>query len=185
MELAALAEKDPAFYKYLQANDKELLNFSVPAVDDMQIMSQDGGFALDDADDAAESDEEARGVPILTADKLKVWQKAILEVRNGLDNDVSNRRPPTLSQTRSLRALKGLLVAFRSAARMKEDDEHGAKGGWRIEEATGAPFVAALLLFLKPGRHPVFNKLVVTAFKYTPVVLEHHIPYKVLPGGKL
>jgi nucleolar complex protein 2 len=31
----------------------------------------------------------------------------------------------------------------------------------------------------------VYNKLVTTALKYTPVVLEHHIPYKTLPNGKL
>ena len=31
----------------------------------------------------------------------------------------------------------------------------------------------------------VYNKLVVTALKYTPVVLEHHVSYKTLPNGKL
>lgn len=32
---------------------------------------------------------------------------------------------------------------------------------------------------------PVYNKLVVTTLRYTPVVLEHHIPYKTLANGKL
>lgn len=31
----------------------------------------------------------------------------------------------------------------------------------------------------------VFNKLVVTALKYTPIVLEHHVPFKTLSNGKL
>jgi nucleolar complex protein 2 len=31
----------------------------------------------------------------------------------------------------------------------------------------------------------VYNKLVVTALRYTPVVLQHHIPYKTLPSGKI
>jgi hypothetical protein len=31
----------------------------------------------------------------------------------------------------------------------------------------------------------VFNKLVVTALKYTPVVFAHHLPVKELPSGKL
>lgn len=31
----------------------------------------------------------------------------------------------------------------------------------------------------------VFNKVVTTALKYTPVVLDHHIPYKELPDGRL
>ena len=30
----------------------------------------------------------------------------------------------------------------------------------------------------------VYNKLLVTSFKYTPVVLEHHIPYKTQSNGK-
>jgi len=31
----------------------------------------------------------------------------------------------------------------------------------------------------------VYNKLVVTALRYTPVVLQHHIPYKTLASGKI
>lgn len=31
----------------------------------------------------------------------------------------------------------------------------------------------------------VYNKLVTTVLRYTPVVLEHHIPYKTLSNGKM
>ena len=31
----------------------------------------------------------------------------------------------------------------------------------------------------------VYNKLITTSLKYTPVVLEHHCPCKILPNGKL
>ena len=31
----------------------------------------------------------------------------------------------------------------------------------------------------------VFNKIVITALKFTPVVVAHHLPYKTLPNGKL
>jgi len=31
----------------------------------------------------------------------------------------------------------------------------------------------------------VYNTLITTVLRYTPVVLEHHIPYKTLPDGKL
>lgn len=31
----------------------------------------------------------------------------------------------------------------------------------------------------------VYNKLVVTSLKYTPMILAHHVPYKTLSNGKL
>jgi hypothetical protein len=31
----------------------------------------------------------------------------------------------------------------------------------------------------------VFNKIVITALKFTPVVVSHHLPYKVMPTGKV
>lgn len=35
------------------------------------------------------------------------------------------------------------------------------------------------------SRNAVYDKLVRTALRYTPVVLEYHVPYKLLPGGRL
>ena len=68
MELSKLAEKDPEFYKYLQENDRELLNFRL-----------DGG----DAEDEEKGDEDAMEedvTPVLTKDVLQRWQKALLNV---------------------------------------------------------------------------------------------------------
>lgn len=68
MELSKLAEKDPEFYKYLQENDRELLNFRL-----------DGG----DAEDEEQGDEDAMEedvTPVLTKDVLQRWQKALLNV---------------------------------------------------------------------------------------------------------
>ena len=45
MELSKLAEKDPEFYKYLQENDQELLDFN-----------------LDDAAPREEDEDEATGI---------------------------------------------------------------------------------------------------------------------------
>ncbi|KIK56152.1 hypothetical protein GYMLUDRAFT_47364 [Collybiopsis luxurians FD-317 M1] len=135
LELSKLAEKDPEFYKYLQENDKELLEFDP---DRMQ------GLGDDDAsqDDDVEMGEET--TPALTIQILRKWQKAILEQR-------------------SLRALRKLLVAFRSAAHMNDD---GQSLAWTIDSSS------------------VYNKLITTTLRYTPVVLEHHVPYKNLPNGK-
>ncbi|KAG1764486.1 Noc2p family-domain-containing protein, partial [Suillus placidus] len=64
---------------------------------------------------------------------------------------------------RSLRALRKLLIAFRSAVHMNEDDQVLL---WRIDNAA------------------VYTKLVTTSLRYTPNVLAHHLPYKTLPNGK-
>ncbi|KAN0080082.1 Noc2p family domain containing protein [Tylopilus felleus] len=106
------------------------------------------GFNPEDAVDDEEEDEgidmESETLPILTKDMLRGWQKALLDYR-------------------SLRALRKLLIAFRSAAHMNEDDQSLA---WRIDSSA------------------MYNKLVTTALKFTPVILVHHIPYKTLPNGK-
>ncbi|OSD03680.1 Noc2-domain-containing protein [Trametes coccinea BRFM310] len=132
MELSKLAEKDPEFYKYLQENDRELLEFNP---DDANV---------EDADMEGDEEMEDDTTPVLTKDILQRWQKALLDHR-------------------SLKALRKMLVAFRSAAHMNEEDQVLA---WRIDSSS------------------VYNKLVTTSLRYTPVVLEHHCPYKTLPNGK-
>ncbi|KAG8690497.1 Nucleolar Complex 2 protein [Ceratobasidium sp. 394] len=135
MDLAALKTTDPEFYKYLQENDKELLEFDAP---EAELSSGEDEDAID------EDKEEEEDTPLLTTAILKEWQKSLIE-------------------THSLRALRRLLIAFRSAAHMNDED---VKTAWRIDSAI------------------VFNKLVTTALKYTPIVAGHHMPYKTLPNGK-
>jgi hypothetical protein len=72
MELSKLAEKDPEFYKYLQENDKELLDFDP---NDIQEDPED----LEDVDGDVEMDNQH--LPTLTTNILKRWQRALLEVR--------------------------------------------------------------------------------------------------------
>ncbi|KAF8556773.1 Noc2-domain-containing protein [Imleria badia] len=134
-ELSKLAEKDPEFYKYLQENDRDLLEFGPEdAVEDED----------DEDDDEEDVEMESETLPILTKDILRGWQKALLDYR-------------------SLRALRKLLIAFRSAVHMNEENQSIA---WRIDSSA------------------MYNKLVTTALKFTPVILVHHIPYKTLPSGK-
>lgn len=67
-ELSKLAEKDPEFFKYLQENDKELLDFNPNSM---------GA----DEDDNGDMEEVEEAIPILTKQTLQTWQKVLLEVR--------------------------------------------------------------------------------------------------------
>ncbi|WVN87242.1 uncharacterized protein L203_102419 [Cryptococcus depauperatus CBS 7841] len=96
------------------------------------------------------------------------------------DNEVGKKISVTLKMIRqwqeamlkqhSIRSLRKTLLAFRSAAHMNEDDAvqgTGLNTKYSIDSAQ------------------VFNKLVITTLKYTPVVVAHHFPYKTLSQGKI
>jgi nucleolar complex protein 2 len=70
LELSKLAEKDPEFYKYLQENDRELLDF--------KNMDDDDDDVSDSVDNAA--GPEGDRLPSLTEKILRSWQKSLLEV---------------------------------------------------------------------------------------------------------
>jgi nucleolar complex protein 2 len=63
-----------------------------------------------------------------------------------------------------------MLIAFRAAAHMNEDEGDQGSG---LDTKYTIPSAE------------VFNKLVMTALKFTPVVLAHHAPFKTLPNGRI
>ncbi|KAL5498263.1 NOC2 [Sanghuangporus vaninii] len=137
LELEKLAKQDPEFYKYLQENDQELLDFNV-------MEDEDEDEEMDHDDMVEDDNDDEMKAPTLTKEILRRWQKAILEHR-------------------SLRALRRLLIAFRAAVHMNEEDQVLA---WTIDNPA------------------VYEKLITTALRYTPIVLDHHVPYKKLPNGR-
>ncbi|KAG0326164.1 Nucleolar Complex 2 protein [Dissophora globulifera] len=166
IQLQALKEKDPEFFKYLQENDQELLEFD----DEMEDLVSEEEDADDDEDEGDEDDEDEEmeeaepkkkskkskaedmeeetmdGIPVVTKDMLAVWQTALVEKH-------------------SLRALRRVLLAFRAGAHL-HDAEDDRTYAYKINSPV------------------VFNKLVVICLKYVIPTLDHHLPIQTTSGGK-
>lgn len=95
-DLKALAEKDPEFFKYLQENDAELLDFAGEEDEDDDGNDNDDEVDPDeeyeDSDADAPTTKKAKGkeravdggeaqIQVLTRSVLKSMQKSVLEVR--------------------------------------------------------------------------------------------------------
>lgn len=104
-DLKALAEKDPEFFKYLQENDAELLNFEGNTnveVEDGDEEEDEDEEMDEDSEDEEEGDkkkgkgkekEKKKGKKekqpkkkdqVLTKELLKTWQKNVLEVKESI-----------------------------------------------------------------------------------------------------
>lgn len=149
----ALAEKDPAFYKYLKENDPEALDFDEDAdlaeVDDLsgseaeekprKKKQKKSKKAADIDDEEQPSDEEVDDSADVTKDMVAKWKKAMVEQR-------------------SLRAMRQVVLAFRAAAHVNEDE------GKEYKYTISSP--------------EVYHDLLLATLKYVPEVLNHHLPVK-------
>ncbi|KAG0222798.1 Nucleolar Complex 2 protein, partial [Actinomortierella wolfii] len=169
MTLDALKEKDPEFYKYLQENDRELLDFegemedleSEEEEEEDEEMKGDSDAEMEDVEEDEEPTKKKKskaqkeefedvetmdGIPVVTKDMVAAWQEALVEKH-------------------SLRALRRILLAFRAGAHL-HDTEDDRTYAYRINSPV------------------VFNKLVVTVLKYTVPTLDYHLPTQKSAGGK-
>jgi len=105
-DLGALAQKDPEFYKFLQENDAELLDFG------------DGGDF--EAMDLSEDDEIPK--------KGKKGKKATEAPRGGEDDRsevtmaMAKKWKTAMSEAHSLRAMRQVVLAFRAAVYVNSDE---------------------------------------------------------------
>ncbi|KAI9839411.1 MAG: Nucleolar Complex 2 protein [Sclerophora amabilis] len=166
-DLDALAKKDPEFYKFLEENDAELLDFD-----------QDGELA--DAIQLSESEQEA-GTSKPKQKKGK--KKGILEDTNlddkeedssdeavdgngtEITTDMVKKWDKAMSDIHSLRAAREVVLAFRAAAHVNEED--------------GKDYKYTI------GSSDVYHELLILTLKKVPDVLNHHLPIKESPSGKL
>ncbi|KAH6608923.1 hypothetical protein Trco_002269 [Trichoderma cornu-damae] len=153
--MKGLAEKDPEFYKFLKENDPEALDFDENAdlaeVDELSAGEEDADEELpkkkrkkgNKAEEAPAQSNE------LTRSTIATWRKAMTE-------------------TKSLRAARQVVLAFRCAAHLNEADEEGqADQRWAINSPE------------------VFNDVLLLALKEVPQVMNHHLPVKESAAGKV
>lgn len=160
MDMDALAQKDPEFYKYLKENDPETLDF-----DDSAGLAGIEGFSADedeetpkkkrktsknaapmDSDNEQDPGEEENDLAEITPAMVAKWKKAMIEQH-------------------SLRAMRQVVIAFRAAAHLNEDDGNDYK--YTISNPE------------------VFHSLLVVALEMVPKVLNHHIPVKESTAGRV
>lgn len=130
-DLSALAEKDPEFYKYLQDNDAELLDFAVAEHDDLA--------GIDDLSDGEEEEpkkktkkrkkskdveddaEDPNASVEVTLKDVETWKTALVE-------------------NKSLRSLKKVVLAFRAAAHVNDvQDDKRPSYKYSITNPDGRP----------------------------------------------
>jgi len=112
-DLAKLAEKDPEFHKFLKENDADLLDFEQDNFDNIELS--------DDEESDPESEiAQDRSLDLATVEK---WEKAILELN-------------------SLRALKAMILAFRSAAHMNDPDKKDYK--YTVTNSDGKALISSI-----------------------------------------
>lgn len=154
----ALADKDPDFFKFLQENDPEALDFDdgadLAGVDELSAGDQDSD--LDEPHKKRRRQAKAAGAEPeqddnrLSRATVASWRKAMAEKH-------------------SLRAARQVVLAFRCAARLSESDGGGddkRRPRWTIDSPD------------------VFNDVVVLALKEIPVVMNHHLPVKESAAGR-
>ncbi|TVY49791.1 Nucleolar complex protein [Lachnellula occidentalis] len=160
--MEALAEKDPEFYKFLKENDPEALEFDEDAdlaeVDDLsgeeeeepkkkkQKKSKKAKAKEDDSAEEEEEEEEVDDSAEVSKEMVKKWTKAMKEQH-------------------SLRAMRQVVLAFRAAAHVNEDE--GKEYKYTISNPE------------------VYHELLVATLKHVPEVLNHHLPVKENAAGKV
>ncbi|KAL2871829.1 mRNA-binding ribosome synthesis protein NOC2 [Aspergillus lucknowensis] len=108
-ELEALKEKDPAFYKYLEENDAELLDFGdLAEVDALSEGEDEEEQPAKKKKKKAAKEEEVEPTSDLTVATVKKWQKSMVDQH-------------------SIRAMRQTVLAFRAAAQLDEVDTQEQK----------------------------------------------------------
>ena len=154
-----LAEKDPEFYKFLKENDPEALDFDDNA--DLAEVDELSG-------DEEESEEEQPAKKRKTkTSKQEHGDEAEPAQSNELSREIVASWRKAMVEKQSLRAARQVVLAFRCAAHLNEDDEGESQQRWTINSPD------------------VFNDILILALREIPSVMNHHLPVKESAAGRV
>ena len=153
----ALAQKDPEFYKYLKENDPEALDFD----EDADLAEVDQLSASDAEEQPKKKQKKSKKAPVEDEDASEVEVEDSAELTNAM---VKKWKKAMMEQN-SLRAMRQVVLAFRAAAHVNEDD------GKEYKYTISSP--------------DVYHELLITTLKHVPEVLNHHVPVKESAAGKV
>ncbi|KAK0734314.1 Noc2p family-domain-containing protein, partial [Lasiosphaeria miniovina] len=149
--MAALAEKDPEFYKFLQENDPEALEFDENA--DFSEIDELSASDEDDEQPKKKQKKEKKKAADDEGDDRELTQATVAKWKE------------SLLKTNSLRAARQVVIAFRCAAHLNEEEDEN-KQRYTITNPD------------------VFHDILLVALKQIPVALHHHLPVKESASGK-
>lgn len=155
-----LAKKDPDFYQFLKENDPEALDFD----DNADLAEVDELSAGEESEQEEEQPKKKR-----KKSKEKEDNTAIAGPEGSeLTREMVARWRKGMTEKHSLRAARQVVLAFRVAAHLNEDDEDGeTQQRWKINSPE------------------VFNDVLILALKEIPTVMNHHLPVKESASGKV
>lgn len=154
----ALASKDPDFYKYLKENDPEALDF-----DEDDNLSEVDALSGSEDEQPKKKKRKSQKAPAEKVEEEASGSEA--EDTSELTKEMVSKWTKAMEDQHSLRAMRQVVLAFRAAAHVNEDD--GKEYKYTISNSE------------------VYHQLLVTALTHVPKVLNQHIPVKETAAGKV
>ena len=126
-DIKALQENDPDFYNYLKSNDAELLDFEDDDLDEIDALSAD-------EDETTPRKKQKKAAK----DELDSDDESEAATGNEVSKQLIQKWKSAMDTKSSLRAMKEVVLAFRSAAHL--NDEEGKKYKYSISDPDGMRF---------------------------------------------
>ncbi|KAG0170562.1 Nucleolar Complex 2 protein [Apophysomyces sp. BC1015] len=162
-ELEALKKQDPEFYKFLEKEEADLLDFDMS---DEDIEENDDDEQENNERTGEEEDMEMEGLDLSDSedeDEEQVDEEPIKKEPSGgvLTKKMVSEWVKQLEETQSLKVMKKLLAAFKTAARISdEEQEEKTTFVYRIDDPN------------------VLNKVIMATLRHAPIVFNRHLTLK-------